>query len=102
MGTTDPNLGGDAMCGDVGYHWRARDMRKKLYDMKAGPEGEDSDPAGKYGDYYPNGCSWLKYKVLKITGNIGPISKHYEPPTIRDAIGWSEEWQESQDSEFVW
>jgi len=44
MGTTDPNLGGDAMCGDVGYYWRARDMRKKLYDMKAGPEGEESDP----------------------------------------------------------
>ena len=96
MGTTDPDFGGDAMDGGVGYHWQTRDVRKKLYDLKAGPEGEDSDPNGKYEDYYPDGCSWLKYKVLKITNNLGPITKHYEPPTIKDAPGWSEEWQEKQ------
>jgi len=99
MGTTSPNVGGDAMDGGVGYHWRAWDthVRKKLYDLKAGPEGEGSDPNGKYEDYYPDGCSWLKYKVLKITNNLGPITKHYEPPTIKDAPGWSEEWQEKHD-----
>ena len=61
MGTTSPNFTGDAMSGDVGYQWQTRHMRKKLYDLKAGPEGEDSDPNGKFSNYYPDGCTWLKY-----------------------------------------
>ncbi|KAL7542123.1 hypothetical protein ACHAXR_011521 [Thalassiosira sp. AJA248-18] len=102
MGTTDPDLAKDPMRGHHGYEWqpyRIEETKKKLYELKA-VEGDDPDQGDPYGpleDYYPDGCSWLKYKVLKITGNLGPITKHYKPPTIKDAPGWSWEWQEEQD-----
>ncbi|KAL7523930.1 hypothetical protein ACHAXR_000366 [Thalassiosira sp. AJA248-18] len=102
MGTTDPNLAEDPMDGNHGYEWQPyliRETRKKLYELKAveGDHPEQGDPNGPLKDYYPHGCSWLKYKVLQITGNLGPITKYYKPPTIKDAPGWSEEWQEEQD-----
>ena len=89
MGTTDLDLATDPKRGDLGYKWRPtldRKMRKKLFDLKA-REGDDEEVT-TYDNYYPSGCSWLKHRVLEITGNLGPVTSHYQHPTIRDAPGY--------------
>ena len=92
MGTTDPELATDPKGCDLGWRWRPnRSERRKLYKLKA-EEGEDCDPNGPFDEYYPDGCSWLKHRVMKICKCLGPVSKHYKAPTTRDAMGWSEEW----------
>ncbi|KAL7533389.1 hypothetical protein ACHAWF_004472 [Thalassiosira exigua] len=101
MGTTDPNLAKDPYGGVLGYEWvpyRDMEMRRKLHELKA-KEGDDAegDPNGPFEQYYPSGCSWLKYRLLEITGNLGPVTKHYKPPTIQDAIGYREEYEEHSD-----
>ena len=92
------------MGGDHGWHWRPswrdEELRKKLYDLKA-VEGEDQgDPHGPYEEYYPSGCSWLKHRLLEITGNLGAVTKHYKPPTIKDALGYDyDKYYQDEDSE---
>lgn len=103
MGTTDPNLEKDPKGGDHGYSWQPcynKELRKKLYDLKA-VEGNDreGDPNGPFDEYYPNGCSWLKHRLLKITGNLGAVTKNYQPPTIKDAPGYHDRYQNEEGSE---
>jgi len=103
MGTTDPNLEKDPKGGNHGYSWHPwnnKELRKKLYDLKAA-EGNDreGDPNGPFDGYYPSGCSWLKHRLLEITGNLGAVTKHYIPPTIKDAIGYDDRYQDEERSE---
>ena len=102
MGTTDPDLANDPYNCDLGYSWSPnREEREMLYKLKAreGDEDDDdfADPDEPFDEYYPDGCSWLKHRVMEITDRLGPVSRHYRAPTVQDAIGWSEEWQEEQD-----
>lgn len=79
MGSTDEHLSYDLRSGNLGYSWTpGTEMRQKLYDMKAN-EG-DANPNLPFNEYYPGGCSWLKHRVLEITGRLGPITKHYVQP----------------------
>ncbi|KAL7537692.1 hypothetical protein ACHAXR_008004 [Thalassiosira sp. AJA248-18] len=79
MGSTDGDLSWDLKGGDLGYTWKpGKEMRQKLFDLKA-KEG-DEDPNGSFEEYYPDGCSWLKHRVLEITDKLGPVTKHYEQP----------------------
>ncbi|EJK49370.1 hypothetical protein THAOC_31758 [Thalassiosira oceanica] len=116
MGTTDLELANDvgediskrpiklAMC-DLGWMWRPSDeQRQFLYDQKAqeGRPGEhECDPSKPYDEYWPEGCSWLKYRILKLTNSLGPMSSLYRAPTIKDAYNWSPEWQEEEDSRLA-
>mmetsp|Transcript_6275 Transcript_6275/g.15605 ORF Transcript_6275/g.15605 Transcript_6275/m.15605 type:complete len:387 (+) Transcript_6275:83-1243(+) len=97
MGTTDPDLDTDPNDCDHGYAWcpsRDKEMKQKLYDLGAS-EGNDprANPNGPIEDYYPSGCGWLKHRLLQITGNLGPVTQHYQPPTIKDAGGYDENYQ---------
>ena len=62
--------------GDLGYTWKPdKEMRRTLYDAKAKEGGED--PNGPFDEYFPEGCSWLKHRVLGITNRLGPVTQHY-------------------------
>ena len=103
MGTTNPDLANDPYHCNLGYSWTPnRQERKMLYKLKAKEGNEDDDdfccdPGKPFDEYYPDGCSWLKHRVMEITDGLGPVLKHYHAPTVQDAIGWTEEWQEEQD-----
>ena len=56
-----------------------------------------------FSSYYPEGCSWLMHRVMEVTNTLGPITKHYRPPTtedaaryynIKDAAGYYEGYEE--------
>lgn len=101
MGTVDPDLESDMRSGCLGYSWTIDDeVRKMLFEAKA-PEDDDpeGDPPESFDDYYPNGCSWLMYRVLEITGTLGPISRHYKHPTIKDASGYYEHGSDEDDND---
>ena len=97
MGTTDPNLTKDHHSGYHGYEWQPwkdKEMRQKLYDLKAVEGGDpEGNPHGLFEENYPSGCGWLKHRLLTITGNLGPVTQHYQPPTIKDAPGYDENYQ---------
>ena len=106
MGTTDSKLEDDPMRGGLGYVWRPRfgdgeKERKKLFDAKV-PLNDDPNSSGSFpesfGDYFPEGCSWLYHRVLEVSKTLGPCTMHYREPTIRDAIGYeSSEYGEDDD-----
>ena len=108
MGTTDPNLSDTLRYhGCVGYHWEIDDdMRKKLYDEKAVEEGAiEADPNGpfeKYKPRYTGCCSWLRHRLLEITDNLGPVTKYYEGPKLKDDSdeGNSDEFSGSDDESW--
>ena len=104
MGTTDPKLSDTLRYhGCVGYHWEIDDeMRKKLYGEKAVEEGAiEADPNGpfeKYTSRYRGCCSWLRHRLLEITDNLGPVTKYYQGPKLKeDDEGDSDEYGCSDD-----
>ena len=92
MGTTNPDLANDPYHCNLGYSWTPnRQERKMLYKLKAKEGNEDDDdfccdPDKPFDEYYPDGCSWLKHRVMEITDGLGPVLKHYHAPTVQDAI----------------
>ena len=89
MGSTDKDLMEDAPTDTtLGYAWcpwKEEGMKQKLFDAKA-PANDDpnGEPPTELKRYNPRWCSWLRYRILEVTDSLGPISKHYKPPSAKD------------------
>lgn len=103
MGTTDLDLNYDLNRRDTGYHWKGPDkeLRKKLYNIKAVEPGEDeSNPNGPFEEYYPcyRSCLWHQYHILECNDNFRPVTNYFEGPAIEDAAGYnSDEYGDRED-----
>mmetsp|Transcript_14541 Transcript_14541/g.31600 ORF Transcript_14541/g.31600 Transcript_14541/m.31600 type:complete len:360 (+) Transcript_14541:160-1239(+) len=89
MGSTDKDLMEDANDCSLGYSWcpwKEEGMKQKLFDAKV-PKNDDpnGEPPTTLKGYSPRWCSWLRYRILEVTGSLGPISKHYKPPPAKKA-----------------
>ena len=102
MGSTDKNLEEDEKDCSLGYTWcpwKDEAMKKKLFDAKA-PEDDDpnGDPPTSLEKYNPRWCSWLRYRILEVTDSLGPISKHYQPPSQKKSSYDNEYGSDDDDS----
>ncbi|KAL7553110.1 hypothetical protein ACHAWF_016368 [Thalassiosira exigua] len=94
MGSTDKDLMEDAKGCSLGYSWcpwKEKAMTQKLFDAGA-PANDDpnGEPPKAIKGYSPRWCSWLRYRILEVTDSLGPISKHYKPPTVKKGSGFND------------
>lgn len=80
-------FGEDIIGSWLGYCWSPSSEECKQF-LKDGVPAKDDDSDPPEDEYEYSTVTYLEHRIKEITNTLGPFSRHYRAPTIRDAPGY--------------